>query len=285
VDEREGSELRTHVARTTGRLLDLAAVDFDLEGVGADGTAKKGDFHVGDNGGGADDETFDADEFVGVAGIEVTHIERGEAEGPDFVYFAHDVGDFCVALGALHSFDCFLLIEVGDFQHEILEDLVHDWYDFLRVFGELSMEFFHGGISEQVSTVEVEIGLACLTHAAQQVLVVDVVVVGGWLWGCGEAQGAIVGETVFWFEALEKVAEKFHGVGEVDGGAPDGSDFVWFIGGGDGESGEIWSGRGGRDVEGVRVEMASGGGRLSGSGREGGMDVTASGSDWTPVDC
>jgi len=78
------------------------------------------------------------------------------------------------------------------------------------------------------------------------------------------------------FEALEKVAEIFHGVGEVDGGAPDGSDFVWFIGGGNGESGEIWGGRGGRDVEGVRVEM-------SGSDREGGMDVTA--SNWTPVVC
>ena len=166
MDEDEGSELRTHVARTTGWLLNLAAVDFDLEGVRTDGTAEKGDFHVGDDGGGANDETFDADKFVGVAGIEVAHVERGKAEGPDFVYFAHDVGDFCVALGALHSLSCFLLIEVCDFEHEILEDLVHGWYDFLRVFGELSMKFFHGGISEQVSTVEIEIGLACLTHAA-----------------------------------------------------------------------------------------------------------------------
>lgn len=250
MDEGEGSELSTDVAGTTGGLLDLAAVDFDLEGVGADGTAKKGDFHVGDDGGGADDETLDGDEFVGVAGVEVAHVERGEGEGADFVYFAHDVGDFCVALGALHSLSCLVVIKVGDFEHEILEDLVHGWDDLLGVLCELGMKLFHGGISEQVSAVEVEIGLACLAHAAQKVLVVDVVVGGGGLGGCGETQGAIVGEAVFWFEALEKVAEALHGVGEVDGGAPDGPDFVWFIGGGDGAGREIWGGRG-RDVEGV----------------------------------
>lgn len=270
MDEGEGGELSTHVARATGRFLDLAAVDLDLEGVGADSTAKKGDFHVGDDGGGANDEAFDADEFIGVAGIEVAHVERGQAKGPDFVTLAHDVGDLGVAVGALHALACLLLIEVGDFEHEILEDLVHGWYDLLRVFGELGMKFFHGGVGEQVSAVEIEIGLACLAHAAQQALVVDVVVVGGWLWG-GEGEGAIVSEAVFWFEALEKVAEGLHGVGEVDGGAPDGSDFVWLVGGGEGAGGERWRGGVG-DVEGI-----GDGGRalLAGGGSEGGVDVAA----------
>lgn len=69
VDERHRTHGSTDVTRAAGRFVDLATVDFDLDGVRAGETTEEGSFHVGDDGRGADDETFDADEFVRVCAM------------------------------------------------------------------------------------------------------------------------------------------------------------------------------------------------------------------------
>lgn len=66
MDEGHGSDGGADVARAASGLVDLAAVDFDLDGVGAGEAAEEGDFHVGDDGCGTDDEAFDAHELVRV---------------------------------------------------------------------------------------------------------------------------------------------------------------------------------------------------------------------------
>ncbi len=66
MDENEGVWGVADVPRAAGGFFDFAAVDFDLEGVRAGLAAEEGGFHVWDYWGCTDDETFDADEFVGV---------------------------------------------------------------------------------------------------------------------------------------------------------------------------------------------------------------------------
>lgn len=47
-------------------------------------------------------------------------------------------------------------------------------------------------------------------------------------------------DPIFDFESTEEFAEGFHGFGEIDGGAPDGTNLIgfvfWFCG-----CGEVWS--------------------------------------------
>ncbi|KAH9969328.1 hypothetical protein BGW80DRAFT_1335609 [Lactifluus volemus] len=64
VHERHGADRGTDVARAGRWLIDLTAVDPDLHGVVAGEAAEKGSVHVGDDGGGSDDKTFDTDKFV-----------------------------------------------------------------------------------------------------------------------------------------------------------------------------------------------------------------------------
>ena len=129
--ERHRANGCTDVARTTARFFDLAAVDFDLDSMGAGEAPEERHFHVWDDGSGADDETLDADELVGICRcsrmitqtksrnrlttwIEFAHVDRLESKGSHFVYFAHDIGDFFVALLPLHAFRTSLLVFVGN---------------------------------------------------------------------------------------------------------------------------------------------------------------------------
>lgn len=71
MDEGHGANRGTDIAGAARGLVNFSTVDLDLDGVGAGEAAEEGDFHVWDDWGSADDETFDADEFVRVYPIDI----------------------------------------------------------------------------------------------------------------------------------------------------------------------------------------------------------------------
>lgn len=64
VHERHGAHRATDVARAASGLVDFPALNLDLNSVVTGEAAEEGDFHVGDHGRCADDQTLDADELV-----------------------------------------------------------------------------------------------------------------------------------------------------------------------------------------------------------------------------
>ena len=62
--KRERAHGSADVAWATRGLGYFSAVDFDLDRVRAGEAAEEGDFHIGDDGGGANDEAFDRDELI-----------------------------------------------------------------------------------------------------------------------------------------------------------------------------------------------------------------------------
>jgi hypothetical protein len=66
VDEGHGTDGATDISWAASGFFDLASVDFHLHSVLAGEAAEEGYFHVWNDGGCANDETFDAHELVGV---------------------------------------------------------------------------------------------------------------------------------------------------------------------------------------------------------------------------
>ncbi len=60
VDQGHRPNGRADFPGTATRFVDFASVDFDLDSMVACETTEEGDFHVWDDGGGADDQSFDA---------------------------------------------------------------------------------------------------------------------------------------------------------------------------------------------------------------------------------
>src|SRR6267142_5949744 len=66
VDEGHRADGRADVAWACRRLIDLTAVDFNLDGVVTGEAAEEGDLHIGNDGSRPDDQTLDTNEFIRV---------------------------------------------------------------------------------------------------------------------------------------------------------------------------------------------------------------------------
>lgn len=176
VDQAHGAVLAAHLARAPVRLGDPAAVDLDGLGVAAGEAAEEGALHVGDDGRRADDEALDGDDLVNVARVEVAHVDAAlgrqaaagdrrtghlarVAERSDLVDGQLHVGDDVVAGDALDVVQAGLAVLLGELDDAVLEDLIADGDELLRVVEQLHVEVLGGRKAEQVAQVQVEVRL------------------------------------------------------------------------------------------------------------------------------
>jgi hypothetical protein len=103
--------------------------------------------------------------------VQLSHIDRWKPKRSDFIHPSHNFRDLFISVYALHSFHAGLLIHIRGFQHEILQYLIHGRNHFLRVFEQLRVDLFSGGVSEEVDHIQVQVGVACLSHSTHVSLV------------------------------------------------------------------------------------------------------------------
>lgn len=156
-------------------------------------------------------------------GVQVAHVDRVETKDSHLPHAALDDVDDGLAGLAAHAVDASVAIVVGQLDHLVLEDLVHERDHLARVLDQVQGHLLRRTKRGQVGDADIEARLVCLAHLAHVALVEELLSLGVRLAGArgGVAVSTQMSPAVLDAEAVKKGAEVGLGVNDGHHGAPD----------------------------------------------------------------